>query len=58
MEERRERFYKIYTRVKFLRDSFDLCLYVSVLRRDFVDLFFMTGFVESSQAQAFAQRCV
>ena len=55
VEERRERFYKIYTRVKFLRDSFDLRRYVSVLRRDFVDLFFMTGFVEASQAQAFAQ---
>ncbi len=55
VERRREKYYKIYTRVKFLRDSFDLRRYVSVLRRDFVDLFFMTGFIESSQAQAFSE---
>lgn len=50
---RKERYYKIYTRLKFLSDSFEMRKYVSVLKRQFLDVFYITGFVESEKAEDF-----
>lgn len=50
-----EQFHTIYTRIKFLTDSFEMRKYVSVLKREFVDIFYIAGFIEEEHAQAFAQ---
>lgn len=54
VESKREIYYKIYTRIKFLSDSFDMRKYVSVMKRRFVDVFYITGFIEEEHAVDFA----
>lgn len=48
VDAQRDRYYKLYTRLKFLSDSFDMRKYVSVLKREFIDVFYITGFIEES----------
>ena len=55
MDAQRDRYYKLYTRLKFLSDSFDMRKYVSVLKREFIDVFYITGFIEESRADDFAK---
>lgn len=55
VDAQRDRYYKLYTRLKFLSDSFDMRKYVSVLKRQFIDVFYITGFVEESRADDFAK---
>lgn len=53
-ESKRAQFYKVYTRLKFLSDSFEMRKYVAVLRRQFFDVFYIAGFVESDHVNSFA----
>ena len=53
---RRERFFDIYDQVRFLCRSYEMRSYVSTLRRSFIDLFHITGFIEEQNADAFAQQ--
>ncbi|MGI5965536.1 MULTISPECIES: V-type ATP synthase subunit I [Anaerotruncus] len=55
VEEKKDAFYEVYTRLKFLSDSFEMRKYVSVLKRQFLDVFYITGFIEEDRAQAFAK---
>ncbi len=52
--QNKEEYFRLYTRLKFLSDSFNLRKYVAVLKRNFFDLFYITGFVQEEDAQAFA----
>lgn len=54
IEHNRAEYYQIYTRVKFLSESFEMRKYVSVLKKEFLDVFYITGFIENDNAQAFA----
>lgn len=51
----KDRYYKIYTRLKFLSDSFEMRKYVSVLKRQFFDVFYITGFIETEKSDSFAK---
>ncbi len=48
-------FNKLYTQLKFMSDAFSLRRYAAVLHRDFLDVFYMSGFVESAHAKEFAE---
>lgn len=54
VESKKNQFYKIYTRLKFLSDSFEMRNYVSVLKRQFIDVFYITGFIQEERAAEFA----
>lgn len=43
-----------YTRLKFLSDSFEMREYVSVLKRQFLDVFYITGFIPEEHSEEFA----
>lgn len=52
--ENNAEFTRIYSRIRFLSDSFELRRFVSVLRREYIDVFYLTGFIEQDRAAAFA----
>lgn len=50
----KDELYRFYTRLKFLSDSFEMRRYVSVLKRQFLDVFYITGFIPVEDGEAFA----
>lgn len=54
LNKRREPYYEVYDTVRFLSESYEIRSYVSALRRDFLDVFHMTGFVRASSVEEFA----
>ncbi|MEM1486058.1 V-type ATPase 116kDa subunit family protein [Oscillospiraceae bacterium PP1C4] len=55
VSSREDSFQKIYTRMKFLSDSFEMRKYVSVLKSPLVDMFYITGFIEQDHAERFSK---
>lgn len=47
---------RYYTRLKFLSDSFEMREYVSVLKRQFLDVFYITGFIPEENSKEFADQ--
>lgn len=56
IEARKTRFAEVHSQIRFLSRSFEMRSYVSVLRRNFLDLFHITGFIEESKASALAEQ--
>lgn len=55
LDARRAPYYEVFDIVRFLSESYEIRSYVSALRRDFIELFHMTGFVKEETAADFAQ---
>lgn len=52
----RDELNRFYTRIKFLSDSFQMRQYVSVLKREFLDVFYITGFIPEERGDQFAEQ--
>lgn len=54
IESRKKAFYVIYDQVRFLSDSYEMRTYVAAMRRNFLDLFHITGFIAKEDGEEFA----
>lgn len=55
LAERRERYEEIYLQALYHSRSFEMRSYVATLRRNFIDLFHITGFIEERNAAGFVK---
>lgn len=56
LQKRREHYFELLAQVRYHSRSYEMRSYVSTMRRNFIDLFHLTGFVEQSREKDFAQQ--